>query len=96
MNCCIDELCNKDVINIETGCRIGFVCDVEVDMDNGRISTLTVSKNDKGLSFKKSECIRICWDDIVVMGDETILVKNISCTPISDKEQKGIFNIFSK
>ncbi len=96
MNCCIDELCNKDVINIENGSRVGYVCDVEVDMSSGHISTLLISGGGGGLSFKRSEYLRICWADIVVMGKETILVKNVPDNHIPQKTGKGIFDIFSK
>lgn len=65
-------------------------------MLNGHISSLTVAKNDKGLSFRKPDCLKICWSDIVVMGDETILVKNIPSNLASDKGQKRFFDIFSK
>lgn len=96
MNCCIDELCNKDVINIENGSRVGYVCDVEVDMSSGHISTLLISNSSGGLSLKRPECFRICWDDIVVMGKETILIKNVPDNQVSQKTGKGIFDIFSK
>lgn len=96
MNCCIDELCNKDVINIENGCKVGYVYDVEVDMSSGHISTLLVSVSEKGLSLKKPECFKICWTDIVVMGEETILVKNVPPVSVKAQNNKGLFNIFFK
>lgn len=96
MNCCIDELCNKDVINIEDGCRIGFVCDVEVDIPTGHISALTVAKSEKSLSFKKPDCLKICWADIVVMGEETILVKNVPNEREVVKKQKRFLDLFLK
>ncbi len=96
MNCCIDEICNKDVINIENGCKVGYVYDVEVDMSSGQISTLLVSVAEKGLLMKKPDCFRICWSDIVVMGEETILVKNVPQVSAKVHQDKSIFNIFFK
>ncbi|MBR3767879.1 MAG: YlmC/YmxH family sporulation protein [Clostridia bacterium] len=96
MNCCIDELCNKDVINIENGCRIGYVFDVEVDMGSGHISTLLIAENSKGLSFKRPDCLKVCWADVVVIGDETILVKNVPQIQKPIKQTKSFFDIFSK
>ncbi len=96
MSCLIEELQNKDVISIENGCKIGYVTDVEAEVCSGKISAIIVSSVQTGFSFKKSESFRVCWSDIVVMGDETILVKNISpCAPCK-KSGTGIFNIFSK
>lgn len=96
MNCCIDELCNKDVINIENGCKVGYVYDVEVDMCSGQISTLLVSVAEKGLMLRKPECFRILWSDIVVIGEETILVKNVPQVKVGMQTNRSIFNIFSK
>lgn len=96
MNCCIDELCNKDVINIENGCKVGYVYDVEVDMCSGQISTLLVSVSEKGLMLRKPECFRILWSDIVVIGEETILVKNVPQVKVGMQPNRSIFNIFSK
>ncbi|MBQ9945967.1 MAG: YlmC/YmxH family sporulation protein [Clostridia bacterium] len=96
MNCCIDELCNKDVISIETGCRIGYVCDVEVDTVSGNIAALLVTERSAGFSLKRSDCFRIAWCDIVVMGEETILVRNIQVHNDERKSSRSIFNLFSK
>ncbi len=96
MNCCIEELCNKDVICVENGSRIGFVCDAEIDICNGRMTALLISPPSNGIFARKSECFRVCWGDIVVIGDETVLVKNISPISVGEKSSKGFFNIFSK
>lgn len=96
MSCMIEELQNKDVISIENGCKIGYVTDVEAEVCTGKISAIIVSSVQTGFTFKKPETFRVGWEDIVVMGDETILVKNISpCAPCK-KTSAGIFNIFSK
>lgn len=96
MNCCIDEICNKYVINIENGCKIGYVYDVEVDICTGHISALLVSGSEKGLMIRRPDCFRIKWSDIAVMGEETILVKNVPQAINNSKGNKSIFSLFSK
>lgn len=96
MNCCIDEICNKTVINIENGCKVGYVYDVEADMCSGQISALLVAGNEKGLMLRRPECFRISWCDIAVIGEETILVKNIPLQQNNHKSGKSIFGLFSK
>ena len=96
MSCLIEELQNKDVISIENGCRIGFVSDVEAEVCSGKISAIIVSSPPSGFTLKRPETFRVCWGDIVVMGDETILVKNAAPCTCSKKSSVGIFNIFSK
>ena len=92
----IEELQNKDVINIENGCRIGFVCDVEAEVCTGRIKSIIVCQAPSGFTLRRSETYKIDWCDIVVMGNETILVKNACVCQPKSGGTKGFFNIFSK
>ena len=96
MNCCIEDLCNKDVICVENGSRIGYVCDAEIDVCNGRMTSLLISPQSNGIFARKNECFKVCWEDIVVIGDETVLVKNISPVAADRKSSKGFFDIFLK
>lgn len=96
MSCLIEELQSKDVILIENGCRIGYVTDVEAEVGSGRISALIVCAVPKVFSLKRPETFRVCWCDIAVIGDETILVKKISpCAPCK-KTSGGILRLFQK
>ena len=74
VNCCIQDLCRKEVINVNTGCRLGAVCDVEVDTCSGRIVSLIIYGKAKFMGLGAGEDIRVCWDDISVIGEDTILV----------------------
>lgn len=68
---------SKDVINVKTGSKIGYVVDVEIDMCCQRIVAIVV---------EKSPCIRlICImkgppvfiipiENIITIGDDVILV----------------------
>lgn len=38
------EMQCKDVINIETGCKIGYVCDIEIDTNCACIRAIIVEK----------------------------------------------------
>ncbi len=66
-----EELCRKEVINIRTAERIGFVDDVEIDLQSGCISGLIVPKH-KIFFFKREDYI-IPWSSIAVIGSEIIL-----------------------
>lgn len=75
MNCCITELRCKEVIDKSNGCRLGLISDVEVDSCCGRVTALIIYGRPKywGI-FGKRERIRICWEDIEVIGNDTVLV----------------------
>ncbi len=75
MQHCIATLRTKEVINKRDGCRLGHVCDVEIDSCNGSIVNLIVCKG--GRIFVPYACendLRIPWCDVEVIGDDIIIV----------------------
>ena len=88
MNCCITELRCKEVIDKSNGCRLGLVSDVEVDSCCGRVVALIIYGRPKywGICGRR-ERIRICWEDIEIIGNDTVLVsKSQRC--IDDRRRK--------
>ena len=79
MNCRIVDLRNKEVINIKNGARLGYVSDVEVDTCDARLVAIVIYGRARlfGLLRIEDECI-IDWDDIEVIGEDSVLV---NCTP---------------
>ena len=76
MTCSIAELRNKEVICKLNGTRIGNVDDVELDVNSGRLVSIVSYGKGKVMGlFGKSEDFIIPWDDIDVIGEDTILVK---------------------
>ena len=43
MQVCFDEICRKEVIDMISGERLGFIDDVELDISGGRITSLSYS-----------------------------------------------------
>ena len=75
MNCFITDMREKEIINLRDGCRLGGVCDVEFDTCSGSIVSIVVFGRSKAFGFGgRCEDIKICWSDIKVIGDDTILV----------------------
>ncbi len=72
----------KEVINIKTGQRLGYVADVDIDMDKGTLNSVIIPGAGKVLGlFGKGEDIVIPWECIRTIGDELILVE-YETTPI--------------
>ena len=69
------ELRQKEVINISDGKRLGFVCDVEIDFENGRIESIIIPGSGRlfGLLGKDNEFV-IPWERIKKIGEDIILV----------------------
>ncbi len=94
-NCCsITDLRSKEVISSKTGCRLGNVCDVEIDTCDGKLVAIIIwGRGRCGGLLGRDDDIRICWDDIDVIGKDTILVcKEPERRP---PQKRGIFeNLF--
>lgn len=75
MNCRIIDMRHKEVINIKDGTRIGCVCDIEIDTTDARVVAIVIYGRLRffGL-FGREDDIIIKWQDIQVIGDDTILV----------------------
>ena len=66
----------KEIINIADGKRLGYVCDVDFDLEQGRVDALIVpcKLGFFGL-FKKSGEYVIPWQNIKKFGDDIIIVE---------------------
>ncbi len=88
MICRFDDLRCKEIINIKTGCKLGYPDDIEFDTCTAKICKLIVYGKAKffGLLGREEDFI-IPWCDIEVIGQDTILV---TCDfPIRTNNGKG-------
>lgn len=95
MICRIVDMKNKEVISVRDGCRIGCVNDVEVDMKCAKIIAIVVYGRLKCFGILgREEDIVIKWENIEVIGEDTILV---NYNPVCRRKKKfGVFNPFGK
>lgn len=75
MTCRIIDMRHKEVINVKDGTRLGTVCDVEIDTTNAKLISIVIYGRLRcfGLLGREDDII-IKWQDIQVIGDDTILV----------------------
>lgn len=66
------ELRQKEVVNIRTAERLGYVEDIDIDTGTGYIKNIVVPKH-KFFLLKREDLI-IPWECIVLVGSEIILV----------------------
>ena len=75
MNCRLQDLRNKEVINVKDGARLGCVCDVEIDTCTARLCAIVIFGRLKCFGLMgREEDIVIHWCDIEVIGADTVLV----------------------
>lgn len=68
----LSEFQTKEVINISTGKRLGYIIDVIITKE-GLIKELVLEER-KSRRFTSHESISISWNQIVKIGDDIILV----------------------
>ncbi|TYQ13146.1 UNVERIFIED_CONTAM: YlmC/YmxH family sporulation protein [Acetivibrio alkalicellulosi] len=74
----------KEVINVSDGKRLGFVCDVEIDLESGRLKSIVIPGGNRLFGiFGKDEEYVITWDRIKKIGEDIILVD------IDDKKKRN-------
>jgi len=69
------EIKQKEVINIDDGCRLGYVCDIEIDEKNGKVEAIIIPGPGRMLGvFGHDQEYRIEWCDIKQIGEDLIIV----------------------
>jgi len=92
MICRASTLCDKEVINISDGSRLGKVDDVEVDLDNARICSVIVYGKYRFFGLLgRSDDLVIRWNDITLIGEDTVLV-SFKEAPRGPKKKKGFLS----
>ncbi|MDD4792447.1 MAG: YlmC/YmxH family sporulation protein [Firmicutes bacterium] len=75
------ELRVKEVVSINDGRRLGFMFDLEIDMDTGKVMSFVIPSGTRVLGFlgRGGELV-IDWDRIKKIGLDVILVDDSGLT----------------
>ena len=66
----------KEVISISEGKRLGYISDVEIDFENGKIDSVIIPGPSRFFGLLGSaEDTHIPWSSIYKIGEDLILVK---------------------
>ena len=78
LKCSINDLKEKEVINISDGARMGFISDVEIDLSDGRLISLMIEGSYRlmGLMGKTADIV-IKWENIKKIGSDFIFIESI-------------------
>ena len=91
MLCRIDELKNKQVVCVKDGCVLGFISDIEMDTQSGALTSIIIFGRLRflGLMGRENDIV-IPWEDIKVIGKETVLVNTEAPLYLREKNRKEI------
>jgi len=82
------DLRQKEVINTKDGTRFGFVSDMEIDIQEGKVRALVVPGPGRVLGvFGRDQEYRIPWDKIIKIGEDVIVVECDTAAVLVDSEQ---------
>lgn len=94
MHCRAAELGCKEVINICNGFRLGFVCDVSVDIVSGQLLAIIVPGPCRFFGiFGREDDFYIPWDCIRKIGEDIILVE-VTGEFKREKRPRGLRSFF--
>lgn len=90
MVCSLAELRDKEVIDIKTGAKLGFVDDIEINLERATVIALVVYGRPRffGLLGRDDDIIIKC-KEIEIIGVDTILIR------MEEKEIKTKKHTFS-
>ena len=66
---------DKEIINVKNGKRMGFITDIDIDINEGRVLSFSTTGDGGGGFFSRGiDMDVIFWNDILKIGCDTIIV----------------------
>lgn len=69
----LSEIQNKDVINLNSGMKVGNIIDIKINSETGKIESLILEKKKFSSIFNSNDEIEIYWTQINKIGEDVIL-----------------------
>ncbi len=67
----VSDIMEKEIINVKNGKRMGFITDIDMDVNEGKVISFSISG---GFFSRGYEEEAISWNDILKIGCDTIIV----------------------
>ena len=74
----LSEIQHKDVINLNSGMKIGNIIDVKVNSETGKIESLILERRKFSSIFSNNDEVEIYWNQINKIGEDVILVESLT------------------
>lgn len=86
----ITSLRGREIIDIRSGSRYGYVGDLEIDLETGRVRSLVIPGRLRlfGLLGREKEKVFL-WENVRKFGDDIILVEDDE-VPMPEKTKKKL------
>ena len=88
--CRILDMGYKEVIDLRDGARLGYVGDVEIDIETGRVQSVVIPGRLRFFGLLGREAERVVpWEDIEKIGEDIILVRTRAELPARQTAGRG-------
>ena len=88
--CRILDMGYKEVIDLRDGARLGYVGDVELDIETGRVQSVVLPGRLRFFGLLGREAERVVpWEDIEKIGEDIILVRTRAELPARQTAGRG-------
>lgn len=92
MYCKIGELRDKQVVSVKDGSVLGYVSDVQLDIENGKLVSILLPGKNRGFGFLgREDDIIVPWENIKVIGNDSILVEIDNISFVNSKKKRNGF-----
>ena len=94
MICSLNELRNKEVVSVQTGLKLGYVDDIEINTSEASVVSLIIYGRPKGFGILgRDDDIIIRCNDIELVGEDTILVNTVTGSMYTKSRSFSIENL---
>ena len=70
----ISDIMEKEIINVKNGKKLGFITDIDLDVENGKVSSYSITGSSGNFFSRGAEIDTVFWRDILRIGCDTIIV----------------------
>ncbi|MDU1201381.1 MAG: YlmC/YmxH family sporulation protein [Clostridiales bacterium] len=70
----ISDIMEKEIINVKNGKKLGFITDIDLDVENGKVSSFSIIGSSGNFFSRGAEIDTVFWRDILRIGCDTIIV----------------------
>lgn len=69
------DLRRKKVIDVDTAELVGYIHDMDIDFESGKINSITIPKNSLINFFGMQKSVTLSWENIIAVGSEFVIIK---------------------
>lgn len=70
----VSDIMDKEIINVKNGKKMGFITDIDIDVNDGKVISFSTTGEVGGFFSRGSDMDVMFWNDILKIGCDTIIV----------------------